>query len=161
MIRRLLTGQGLNLMLRLLLGGVFLFAAWDKVLNPQQFAISVRAYQIVPINLSNLFALAMSWSELIAGTLLVVGFLTRKAAGAAFVMLAMFAVAIATVIVRGMVIDCGCFGSEGGSSTGPLLIARNILLMAAAVMVMRFNRGFLGVDSAIGRQQRRAEDQRH
>ncbi len=160
MIGRILTGQGLNLVLRLLLGGMFVFAAWDKVMHPQQFAISVRAYQIVPLNFSNLFALALPWSELVAGTLLIVGFLTRKAAGAAFVMLTMFIVAIATVIVRGMVIDCGCFGSENGSSTGPILIARNIALMTAAFLVMRYNRGFLGIDAAVGRPRRRAEDTR-
>jgi len=128
-------------------------------MNPQQFAISVRAYQIVPLNLSNLFALALSWSELVAGALLIVGFLTRKAAGTVMIMLTMFIVAIATVIVRGMVIDCGCFGSEG-SNAGPVLIVRNVALMAAAFLVMRYNRGFLGIDSAVGKPQRRADDLR-
>jgi uncharacterized membrane protein YphA (DoxX/SURF4 family) len=159
MTSRFLTGRGLNLVLRLFLGGMFVYAAWDKVLHPQQFAISVRAYQIVPISLSNLFALAMSWSELVAGCLLIVGLFTRKAAAAIFIMLAMFTVAIAAVVLRGMVVDCGCFGSDG-SSTGPLLLARNVLLMAAALLVMRFNDGFLGIDAAVVRPRRRAEDWR-
>jgi hypothetical protein len=40
-----------------------------------------------------------------------------------------------------MVIDCGCFSSEGGSQTGPILIARNVLMMAACVIIARYDRG--------------------
>jgi uncharacterized membrane protein YphA (DoxX/SURF4 family) len=130
---------------------VLLYAALPKLDHPVEFAISVRAYQILPVSLSNLFALATLWSETVAGILLVVGLFTRKAAGAAFLLLAMFTVAIATVTVRGMVIDCGCFGSDAGSTTGPLLIARNVALLAAAYLVMRYNDGFLGVDAVFRR----------
>jgi uncharacterized membrane protein YphA (DoxX/SURF4 family) len=107
----------------------------------------VRAYKIVPVSLSNLFALAMPWAEMAAGLLLILGLMTRKAAGATFLLLLMFTGAIATVTVRGMVVDCGCFGSDG-SATGPLLIARNVGLMIAAFLVMRYNTGFLGIDGA-------------
>jgi uncharacterized membrane protein YphA (DoxX/SURF4 family) len=147
MIGRILTGRGLNVVLRLFLGVMFVYAAWGKVLNPQEFAISVRAYKIVPISLSNLFALAVSWSELAAGVMLIVGLCARKAAGTALILLAMFATAIAAVMVRGMVVDCGCFGSDG-SDTGGLLLVRNLLLMVAAFIVLRFNDGFLGIDAA-------------
>jgi len=147
-MKRLLTGRPLNLILRVGLGVMLIYAAWPKLGHPEQFAISVRAYQIVPIPLSNLFALATLWSEMVAGVLLVVGLFTRKAAGAAFLLLFMFTVAITTVTVRGMVIDCGCFGSEHASNTGPLLIVRNVALVVAAWLVTRYNDGFLGIDGA-------------
>jgi hypothetical protein len=44
-----------------------------------------------------------------------------------------------------MVVDCGCFGSEGGSSTSWLLIVRNVALLAAAYLIMAYNDGFLSV----------------
>jgi uncharacterized membrane protein YphA (DoxX/SURF4 family) len=140
-IGRLLTGQGLNLVLRLFLGGLFVYAAFSKVADPAGFAMSVRGYKIVPFALSNLFALSMSWTELLAGVMLILGLWTRKAAGAIAILLAMFIVAIVMVLVRGMVVDCGCFG-EGGSSTSWLLIVRNLALLTAAIIVICYNDGF-------------------
>lgn len=150
-MRSVLSNRWLNLALRLFVGGLFVYAAWDKVANPYGFAVSVRAYKIMPFALSNLAALAISWSELLAGLLLLLGILTRKAAGALFVLLGVFAVAIAVTVVRGMVIDCGCFGSEGGASTSWLLIARNLALMFGAALIILYNDGFLSLYAGIRR----------
>jgi uncharacterized membrane protein YphA (DoxX/SURF4 family) len=107
--------------------------------------MSVRGYKIIPFALSNLFALGVSWTELVAGAMLILGVFTRKAAGAIAILLVMFIVAISMVIVRGMAIDCGCFGSEGGSSASWLLIVRNVALLAAAGLIMRYNDGYLSL----------------
>jgi len=154
-IGRLLTGRGLNLVLRLFLGGLFVYAAFSKVADPTGFAMSVRGYKIVPFALSNLFALSVSWTELLAGVMLIIGLWTRKAAGAIAILLAMFIAAIVMVLVRGMVVDCGCFG-EGGSSASWLLIVRNFALLTAAILVMRYNDGFASVHSGrrAGRERR-------
>lgn len=141
----------LNLVLRLFLGGMFVYAAWSKVLEPAGFAMSVRGYKIIPFALSNLFALGVSWTELVAGAMLILGVFTRKAAGAIAILLVMFIVAIAMVIVRGMTVDCGCFGSEGGSSTSWLLIVRNLALLTAAYLIMRYNDGFLSLFPGVRR----------
>jgi putative oxidoreductase len=141
-IGRILTGRGLNVALRFVIGGVLLYAAVHKVLHPTAFAMSVRGYKIIPFALSNLFALTVSWGELFAGLMLIFGILPRKAAGAAVILLVMFVIAIATVLVRGMVVDCGCFASEGGARTSWLLIARNLALVAGAVIVVCYNDGF-------------------
>lgn len=145
MIARILTGRGLNLVLRLFLGGLFVFASWHKVIEPLGFAMSVRGYKIIPFAYSNLFALVMSWSELIAGIMLILGIFTRKAAGAIAILLVMFIVAITLVVVRGMTVDCGCFSSEGGSSASWLLIVRNVALLAASYLIMRYNDGYLSL----------------
>ena len=145
MIARILTGRGLNLVLRLFLGGLFVFASWHKVIEPSGFAMSVRGYKIIPFAYSNLFALVMSWSELIAGIMLILGIFTRKAAGAIAILLVMFIVAITLVVVRGMTVDCGCFSSEGGSSASWLLIVRNVALLAASYLIMRYNDGYLSL----------------
>ncbi len=145
MIGRLLTGRGLNLALRLFLGGMFVYAAWDKVLQPAGFAMSVRGYKIIPFALSNLFALSVSWTELVAGVMLILGIFTRKAAASIAILLVMFIVAITLVIVRGMTVDCGCFSAEGGASTSWILILRNIALLIGAYLVVRYNDGFLSL----------------
>jgi putative oxidoreductase len=144
-IARILTGRGLNLVLRLFLGGLFVFASWHKVIEPLAFAMSVRGYKIIPFAYSNVFALVVSWSELIAGVMLILGIFTRKAAGAVAILLVMFIVAITMVVVRGMTVDCGCFSSEGGSSASWLLIVRNVALLAASYLIMRYNDGYLSL----------------
>jgi uncharacterized membrane protein YphA (DoxX/SURF4 family) len=137
----LLKRKEVILLLRLIVGATFVYAAWDKVLHPHAFAIAVRGYQMVPVNVSNLFALVLAWSEMVAGVLLIVGLFTRQAAGAILLLLVMFVGALATVMIKGLVIDCGCFSSEGGSQVGPLLIVRNILMITACVVIMRYDGG--------------------
>lgn len=144
---RVLDNRLLVLLLRLVVGGMFVYASLDKVASPQAFAISVRAYQIVPVPVSGLFALVMAWSELIAGSMLILGVFTRYAAGAISILLVMFVAALSTVLIKGMVIDCGCFGSEEGGSSpvSPWLILRNLVTLFACWVIIRYNDGFLSV----------------
>lgn len=141
---RFLTHRWLNLVLRFVIGGVFAYAAFEKVLHPAAFAIAVRGYKLIPFSLSNFFAIAVSWSELFAAVMLILGIFTRKAAAAIFILLLVFIVAISTVLVRGMVIDCGCFG-EGGSNTTWILLVRNSLLLFGTFLIIRYNDGWLSV----------------
>ena len=157
---RILTGRELNLILRLFLGGMFVYAAWSKVMEPSGFAMAVRGYKLIPFSLSNLFALCVSWSELVAGIMLILGIFPRKAAGAIAILLVMFIVAITTTLVRGMVVDCGCFGKEGGSSTSWLLIVRNVGLLLGAYLIMAYNDGFLCILPGRRRETRESVENR-
>jgi len=139
-----LRSRWLNLAARFIVGGLFFYAAFEKVLHPAAFAMAVRGYKLIPFSLSNLFAIAVSWSELVAATFLILGILTRQAAGAIFILLIVFIAAITTVMVRGMVIDCGCFG-EGGAHTSWLLLVRNAALLFGTFLVIRYNDGWLSL----------------
>lgn len=132
-------------LLRLIIGGVFIYASLDKIQHSYEFAISVRAYKIIPISISNLFALSVAWAELIAGSMLILGLFTRKAAAAIGLLVVMFIFAISIVLIKGFVIDCGCFKSEGGTTVGWTLLLRNILLLAGTILIMRFDTGFLAL----------------
>ena len=132
-------------MLRLIVGVTFVYASIDKIHHTQQFAMSVRGYQILPVAVSNLFAVSVAWTEMIAGTMLVLGLFTRKAATAIGLLSVMFIAAISIVMVRGMVIDCGCFSAEGGAAVGPSLLVRNLLLLAATILIVCYDKGFLSL----------------
>lgn len=142
-----LKSRSVGLVLRLFVGGLFLYASLDKIANPHAFAISVRAYQIIPVSVSALFALLVCWSEAVAGTMLILGIRTREAAGAIGILLGMFIVALSYVLIKGMVIDCGCFksGEQASSAVSPLLIVRNLVTLAACWIIIRYNDGFLSV----------------
>lgn len=132
-------------LLRLIIGGVFIYASFDKIQHPHQFAISVRAYQILPIAISNLFALSVAWAEMVAGIMLILGIFTKKAAAAIGMLSVMFIAAICIVLIRGLVIDCGCFSAQGGSAVGPMLLVRNVLILTGIALIMRFDTGFLSL----------------
>lgn len=133
------------LLLRLIVGGIFVYASIDKILHTNAFAIAVRSYQILPVGVTNLFAIVLPWSELFAGLLLITGLFTRKAAGAILMMLIVFIAALSVVLVKGLVIDCGCFSTDGHMPVDYLLIVRNILLAAACIVIMRFDGGALSL----------------
>lgn len=46
---------------RLFMGGVFLYASFDKILHPAAFAEAVYNYQILPDAAVNLAALTLPW----------------------------------------------------------------------------------------------------
>lgn len=142
-ILALLTSNVVLITLRVLLGVLFIYASYDKILNPHHFAISIRAYKIIPVEFSNVFALMLAWSEMIAGVLIVVGIFTKQAASAIFIMLAMFISAIVISMVRGLVIDCGCFKSDGGHTVDFSLLIRDIFFLLAAYLIIRYERGYL------------------
>ncbi len=140
--------------LRIFLGVLFVYSSADKVLEPGRFAIAVRGYQLLPLSLTNLSALVISWAELLSGIMLIFGVFTRKAAAAVFILLLVFTIAIAATMIRGFVVDCGCFTNEGGSQTGYQLILRNIFLLVTALMVMRFDRGFFSLTEILAKRHR-------
>jgi putative oxidoreductase len=103
----------LDLLARFYLGGIFVYAAWGKVLDPYSFALSIATYQMVPTSVINLMAIALPWLELATGVLLVLGTLTRPSVILINGMMVVFIYAIYSAVDRGLDLgSCGCFASE-------------------------------------------------
>lgn len=121
------------LVLRLFCGGLFLFAAWDKILHPVAFSDTVLNYHLLPRELVNLFSLWLPWLELLVGLLLIAGIWARASAVLMTAMMLMFLVAIAQAVFRGIDIHCGCF-TQGGEAKSPVsvwTILRDLSFLAA------------------------------
>jgi len=101
----------LGLLLRVYVGGVFIYASMYKINYPGEFAETIASYQLVPYWGVNLMALIMPWAELVSGILMVLGVRTKSAAAAIGGMLVMFSLAILITLLRGIPIGCGCFTS--------------------------------------------------
>ncbi len=149
----LLTNKVFVFALRITLGVMFIYSSIHKIREPAEFAIAIRSYELLPVGLTNLFALLIAWSEALAGIMLLLGVMTKQAAGAILLMLAMFTAAVLATMVKGLVIDCGCFGTDGNQSTNLPLVIRNLFLIAAAAMVMLFDRGAWSVSSVFPRRR--------
>ena len=122
--------------LRLLLGGVFLWAGWTKVIDPTGFVLIVGAYKVLPPTLVVPVAVTLPWLELITGICLVLGLWSRSSALIAVVLLAGFGVALGINIYRGADIFCGCFGIYDDRGSLKMALVQDGLLMAAAWVVL-------------------------
>jgi uncharacterized membrane protein YphA (DoxX/SURF4 family) len=121
---------------RLLMGVVFLYASYDKILNPGDFAQIVYNYQILPDSLINITALVLPWSELILGICLISGFWLRGAALLGAVLMTTFTAALAYNEIRGLDVACGCFTTNGSAGPANLLtIIRDLVLLAISLYI--------------------------
>lgn len=132
----------IGLFCRVALGGLFILAGVLKLQNPLHFKQAIAAFKVpTPEHLTLLATYSIPWTELVAGTLLVLGWWARPAAGLIGVMLLGFIGAMASVLWRGIDTHCSCFGKlefPCGSSVGWCQIVRNsVLLLLAAVVVVR------------------------
>jgi hypothetical protein len=138
---------------RLILGGVLLVAGALKVTDPYGSATSVRAYQMLPIDLANFLGFVLPFAEVAIGIFLIVGIWVRLAAVAGAALMIMFIIAIGQAWARGISLDCGCFGKGGLLETDELPvwnytleIARDIVLAVVGGYLYRFPQGKLGFD---------------
>ena len=99
------------LALRLALGGVFLYAGTTKVTNPQEFADSIATFKMLPPQVLNIVALGLPPFEILLGLMLVSGWKARAASLALAGLSIVFGLALGQALMRGLVVDCGCFGS--------------------------------------------------
>ena len=134
------------LLCRLAVGGIFIWASLDKLAHPAEFAKAIHHYRLLPYALLHPVALLLPAVEFVAGVALVVGWRRRGAALLCGAMLVIFMAAIATALVRGLDISCGCFNTDGGHEVGLDLLWRDLLLLLACLPPLLASRAGPGVD---------------
>jgi uncharacterized membrane protein YphA (DoxX/SURF4 family) len=117
----------IGLLARLILGGVLFIAGYLKVGSPDKSQMAVRAYELLPISVANLFGLVLPFFEVAIGALLILGSLTRVMAALGGFTMVIFIVAISQAWARGLNIDCGCFGGGGAVEPGQTKYLQEIL----------------------------------
>jgi uncharacterized membrane protein YphA (DoxX/SURF4 family) len=123
--------------LGLALGGVFLYAAHDKILDPRPLVTIIWNYRILPPGPVNLMAIYMPWMELLVGLGLVTGFKRRAAAFWGGALLLVFTAALLVNAVRGIDVACGCFSTSATETNNAwLLVLRDLPMLAAAAWML-------------------------
>lgn len=163
-----------SLLCRLILGGVFAYAGAIKILDPGGLAASIRSYGLgLPEWFVSLSAHALPYLEVLLGLYLILGLFTKASAWATNVLMLVFIAALAQGALRGLEIDCGCFGSAAGSAGGSaassasssaastsggsggiwsslwLAFVRDLGLLGLGLWIVRAGAGKFAVDSRI------------
>jgi uncharacterized membrane protein YphA (DoxX/SURF4 family) len=119
---------------RILLGGIFIYAAYTKLRQPWElFALSIDSYRLLPSWAVIGVARTLPLLELLIGILLVLGFWKRTVAASATILLAGFLAIMVRAYFGELNIDCGCFGI--GQALGPMTLLRDSLLAALSAAV--------------------------
>ena len=90
---------------------VFIYAGIDKIRDPLQFADSIYAFGILPAVFINLLAMGLPVFEIASGLLLLAPSTKRVGALAVALTSMVFFLALLSALLRGLTLDCGCFGS--------------------------------------------------
>lgn len=122
------------------IGGIYLLAGVLKLPDPAQFAQVIFNYRLLPWPLSAAAALYLPWLEILCGVALLFRFLPKGALALVTALTLAFAIALLSAWLRGLNIECGCFGRSGGHSGITDGLLRDILLLAALAVLWRFER---------------------
>jgi uncharacterized membrane protein YphA (DoxX/SURF4 family) len=127
--------KALQVVLRVLLGAIFIYAAYTKLRQSWLlFALSIDSYQMLPEWAVYAVARTLPWFELTLGVLLVAGVWLRYLSIVATTILALFFTVMLVQYFRGAGIDCGCFGV--GEALSAKTLARDGALLASALALV-------------------------
>jgi len=126
--------RAISLVLRVALGGIFVYAAYVKLREPWQlFALAIDSYRMLPLKWVELVARTLPWVELIIGLALMVGRGLRVFATITSLVLLVFIGALLRAKLKGMEISCGCFGNNEPLTWWTL--ARDSSMLIASLLV--------------------------
>ena len=133
----ILKNKYLILMLRIILSLVFIFSGIEKIINPELFSDSISNYRLFPSFSINLIAITIPWIELTVGLLLLFGISVKDNIIIINSLLMFFVVIILIAVIRGLDIDCGCYGSSS-QKVGFLKIIENVILFIFGIILYNF-----------------------
>ncbi len=138
-MKTLFSNRFFLLFVRIGVAFIFIFSGIEKISNPSAFSDAITNYRLFPLFSVNLIAIFIPWLELFAGVLILFGFWVKENTVIINALLAMFIFIIALALIRGLDINCGCFGTKYVQKVGFLKIGENILLMFVTYILYKFS----------------------
>ena len=129
--------------IRVLFGLLFIWASWDKILDPAAFARVIYNYRVLPDLLIHPSAIILPWLEMGCGVLLVVGRMTGGSLIILNSLLLIFGAVLGLSLYRGLDIECGCFslGAKGEKVAWRTLTRDAVLLgLGLSLMLSEYKR---------------------
>lgn len=125
--------SSIGLLIRFALGTMFLAAGASKLSDLGEFADAIKLYRIIPGATAGAVAKGISVTEVVLGTVLIVGLGIPYASVVGSALLVVFALAMAVNLIRGRRIPCGCKRESEPIQIKHIL--RNVLAVAALLLL--------------------------
>lgn len=138
--------KALCVVLRVVLGGLFVYAGLVKASDSQQFALALVPFTFLPPGSEGFLAVGLAWTELTAGVLILLPRIYPVGAIVIGGLCLLFIGVLCWALWNGIVVSCSCFGDGGTPSVQAMVTAvvRDVFLLAAAVAVVWFRGGGAG-----------------
>lgn len=123
------------MILRWILGGLFLYSGGIKIFNLLLFKATILAYYQMPEALALLIAIVFPWLEILAGLSLLVKYQTKYSSGFLSLLTLFFFAQMVLNYSHVLPYGCGCFGFGGAEEIGLYQIVRDFLIAVLAGVV--------------------------
>lgn len=137
-IEQFFSSRAVQILCRLVLGGIFIYASIDKIAHPGAFADIIHQYRLVPDLFIHFMAVVLPWLEMVTGILLVFGLFPRTAAIILSALLGVFMVVLVVNAIRGFNFSCGCFTTSAEAGEGNFILDafRDLLMLLPGLIII-------------------------
>lgn len=135
----------LSVSFQIIVGVVFLYASFDKILDPETFARSIVRYDLGAVMhmMTNLIALIIPWVELIVGFFLIFNIIKDTSTDVVMILLILFIGLLLQAHLRGLNIEnCGCTRAVHTGDDPDFLVTRiyQDILLFIMILFVKYNR---------------------
>lgn len=124
---------------KVFIGLIFVLSGIEKIADPAGFSDAIANYKLMPNFVINFFAISIPWIELISGILLIFNQYIKENAFIYISLMSIFTIMVLIAVLRGLDIDCGCFGTQNVQAVGITKIIENLALIILGVYVFIYN----------------------
>lgn len=127
----------LFVIVRVLIGAVFLVSGFEKVTHPyQNFLYVIEHYELFSEAFGTLIAVTLPWFELFVGLFLIVGLWITVVLKASAALFLSFILIVLQAIVRHLPVgECGCFGELIHLPLEAVFLMDSVFLVLTALMI--------------------------
>lgn len=144
----------LSFVFRIIIGGIFLISGLAKISDPIRFMLTLREFRLFPEIIIPFAAIYLPWLEFILGLFILLGILYRTSSLILACLNLSFTLAILSLILRGIEVDCGCFGLLADMLKIPDLadmkaVIRNLIFIGISIYIFRTKKTAISLEGYI------------
>ncbi|GAB3946997.1 DoxX family membrane protein [Corynebacterium tapiri] len=132
--------DGVSFVARFFMAYIWITAGLHKIGNNLNVTQSIQAYDIFTPAWNHILAQLIGPLELAGGLMLLMGLYLRKSSLVSTIVLVLFIIGISQAWIRGLELNCGCFGPEEATTNYPKqyfeTIVRDLVFIALSVWTM-------------------------
>lgn len=124
-------------LLRIIFGLLILLIGFLKMLDIPEFSANIRAYNLLPDELSTLIAITISFVEILIGLSFIFKLYIKHSSALAILLFVFFGALISMKLIEGAKISCGCFGSLSPQYISPVHLIIDFAFLSCAIALRK------------------------